>query len=322
MGKRIAQMTTEDEDLWNEAMALLLRWQAKPDDEAAREEIVRFCAQSEGHRAAWESAKRLFRLTGEATGVPERASSRRRAREMTRRGVLAGLGAVVVGTAAIKGPDYWRRWQADVVSDVGVISHRVLADGSRLTLGPDSAIQIEFSDAARKVNLLDGMAMFDIAGDSDRPFEVRTGEYVARGGTGSSFEVRRNSGSSLVAVGAGHVEVRADDHAGGTQLAHGDWIARGPGKSEQIQGRRDPSQVAAWRNRKLIAEEDRIDAVVAEIARWQNSRVVIADSGLGAARVSGLYDLRDPIAALDAVVRPYGGHVRQITPWLTVLSSV
>jgi transmembrane sensor len=315
-------MTDANEDLWNEAMALLLRWQAEPGDAETRADIVAYCAQSAAHHEAWESAKRLYRLTGEATGVPERARSRQRRRELTRRGAIAGLGAVVLGTAALKGPGLWRQWQADVVSEVGVIRHRMLADGSKLTLGPDSAIQIDFSGAARKLTLLDGMALFDVADDPQRPFEVRAGNYLARGHSGAAFEARRNSGSSMVAVGAGRVEVSGDDRSSAAQLAAGDWIARGPAASAPVQGRRDPAQIAAWRSRKLIAEEDRIDAVVAEIARWQNSRVLIADGGLAASRVSGLYDLRDPLAALRAVVSPYGGHVRQVTPWLTVLSSV
>jgi transmembrane sensor len=35
-----------------------------------------------------------------------------------------------------------------------------------------------------------------------------------------------------------------------------------------------------------------------------------------------VFDLNQPIAALEAVVEPYGGKVRQISPWLTVISSI
>jgi transmembrane sensor len=316
------EMSDENDDLWNEAMALLLRWQETPDDPRAREDIRRFCALDEEHQAAWNSAKRLYRLTGEATGAPQRAQQRRRKRELTRRGLLTGLGAIVVGGVALKGPDLWRRWQADMVSAVGVIDQRTLPDGSKLTLGPDSALQIDFSPTSRSINLLDGMAMFDVTDDPARPFEVRTGALVARTNPGAaSFEVRQNSGSSLVGVGSGSVKVEVDS-AASRSLTSGDWIANGPGRVIARQGHRDPGQIAAWRERKLIADESRIDSIVAEIARWQSGRVVIADWDLASSRVSGLYDLNDPIAALGAVVRPYGGRVRQVTPWLTVLSRV
>ncbi len=316
-------MQDENDDLWNEAMALLLRWQVAPSDAKVREEILRFCAESEAHLAAWESAKRLYRLTGEATGAPAREKARRRKRELTRRGVIGGLGALAVGTAAVKAPDLWRRWQADMVSDAGVIAQHQLADGTKLTLGPDSAVRVAFSPVLRRVDLLDGMVLFDLAADHQRPFEAHAGDFAARAGAaGTSFEMRRNRGSSLVGVSGGRVAVEKGGKTAAAELAAGDWIAAGPDDGALQRGHREAEQIAAWRERQLIADEERIDAVVAEIARWQSARIVIADWGLGASRVSGLYDLSDPDAALHAVVSPYGGRVRRITPWLTVLSSV
>ncbi|MGE3710422.1 MAG: FecR family protein [Hyphomicrobiaceae bacterium] len=315
-------MPDENDDLWNEAMALLLRWQRDPDNAEAREDIVCFCAASEAHLAAWESAKRLYRLTGEATGAPTRDEARRRKRELTRRGVIGGLGVVIAGTIALKGADFWRDWQADMVSDAGVITHHDLADGSKLTLGPDSAVRLAFSPTLRRIDLLDGMALFDVTDDPHRPFEARTDAFVTRVRAGASFEMRQNGSRAVVGVGSGRVRVETREGAAAAELAAGDWVAGGPGDETPRRGHRDAAQIAAWRNRQLIAEQERIDSVVAEIARWQSARIIIADWGLGASRVSGLYDLGNPEAALHAVVRPYGGRVRSITPWLTVISSV
>jgi transmembrane sensor len=315
-------MSDEKDDLWNEALALLMRWQAAPTDSKAREEIRRFCAEGEAHLAAWESAKRLYRLTGEATGAPVREKERRRRSELTRRSIVGGLGALAVGTAALKGPDLWRRWQADMVSDVGVIAQHRLADGTKLTLGPDSAIRVAFSPTLRRVDLLDGMALLEAADDPRRPFEAHTGGFIARAAGSSILEIRQNSGRSVVAVAGGQAIVEKEGKPAGSGLAAGDWIAADPGDGGLKRGHRGIPQIAAWRNRQLIADEERIGAVVAEIARWQSARVVIADWGLSASRVSGLYDLSDPDAALQAVVSPYGGRVRRITPWLKVLSSV
>lgn len=314
-------MPDSHDDLWNEAMALLLRWQAAPNDAGAREAVRRFCAQSDEHLAAWESVKRLYRLTGEAAGAPAREKARQKTRKMTRRAVLGGVGAIVAGGAALQGPRLWRQWQADMVSAVGVIDHHTLTDGTTITLGPDSAVQIAYSPSVRSIRLLDGMAMFDVADDPRRPFEAHTGNYIAQASDGTSFEVRQNSGRSLVGVGRGSIALKKPG-AAAEELATGDWVASGPQGSDPQRGRRDTSQIAAWRNRQLIADEDRIDAVVAEIARWQDARVVIAEGGLASARVSGLYDLSDPFAALEAVASPYGARVRRLTPWLIVLSSV
>lgn len=59
---------------------------------------------------------------------------------------------------------------------------------------------------------------------------------------------------------------------------------------------------------------------MSRIARWQPGRVVLAARSLADQRISGLFDLSNPIMALEAVVHPYGGKVRQISPYLTVIS--
>ncbi len=314
-------MADHKDDLWNEAMALLLRWQATPADAGLRAEIVAFCAQSDAHHAAWDGAKRLYRLTGEATGAQTPEQKRKKSRDVTRRRVLTGIGAVVAGVGVLEGPGLWRRWNADMVSDIGRIDERRLPDGSRITLGPDSAVKIAFSPKSRLVNLIEGMALFEIAEDGGRPFQAQTGDLIATAGAGMSFEIRQNGGRSLVGVEKGKVLVDAGETGGGV-LGNGEWLIKEQGSDGSHKGRREVDQIAAWRQSLLVAEQDRIDVLVAEIARWQSARVIIAQADLAAARVSGLYDLKDPRSALEAVIEPYGGRVRQIAPWLVVLSTI
>jgi transmembrane sensor len=314
-------MSDNNDDLWNEAMALLLRWQAAPDDPGLRAEIVAFCAQSDSHHAAWDGAKRLYRLTGEATGAETPEQKRSKSRAVTRRKVLTGIGAVVAGAGALEGPGLLRRWNADMVSSIGRIDERQLPDGTRMTLGPDSAVQVVFSPKSRLVNLIEGMALFDVADNGGQPFQAQTGDLLATATAGMSFEIRQNGGRSLVGIDKGRIPVEVAGASGGV-LANGDWLVTEKGTEGSRKGRREADQVAAWRQHLLVAEQDRIDALVAEIARWQSARVVIAQADLAASRVSGLYDIRDPRAALEAVVEPYGGRVRQITPWLLVLSTI
>jgi transmembrane sensor len=314
-------MSDNNDDLWNDAMALLLRWQAAPDDPGLRAEIIAFCAQGESHHAAWDGAKRLYRLTGEATGAETPEQKRAKSRAVTRRKVLTGIGAVVAGAGVLEGPGLWRRWNADMISRIGRIDERKLPDGSRITLGPDTAVQIAFSPKSRLVNLIEGMALFDVAEDANRPFQAQTGDLVATAGKGMSFELRQNGGRSLVGIDRGRISVDVVG-APANVLANGEWLATEKGVDGSRKGHHEADQVAAWRHHQLVAEQDRIDALVAEIARWQSARVVIAQAELAGSRVSGLYDLRDPRAALEAVIEPYGGHMRQITPWLIVLSTI
>lgn len=305
------------DDLWNEAMALLLSWQSTPDDENTRNAVRTFCAQSPEHRAAWDEAKRVFLLTGAASAARGPAK-----RGVTRRQAVAGLaGLVVAGTAAVEGPALWRWIAADRRTGTAEISRSQLPDGSWLTLGPDSAVDIAFTTSERRLRLVSGMAFCETAEEA-RPF-ICEAPGISISAKSAIFELRSIDGRKTVGVENGGVTVRATDRpAGGETLSAGDWLSLGPAQDQMQRGRRDPNEMAAWRRNQHIAEEEPVGSVVAEIARWKPGRVLIPETSLAAAPVSGLYDLSNPDAALAAVVAPYGGRVRTFSPWLTIITTI
>ncbi|MET0314647.1 MAG: FecR domain-containing protein [Hansschlegelia sp.] len=304
------------DDLWNEALALLLAWRRAPEDEASRDAIRAFCAESPEHRAAWDEAKNVFLLTGAASAAvrPKRPGA-------TRRQVVAGMvGLIGLGAAAVGGPALLQRFSADETTDVAQIRRTRLADGSWLTLGPESAAKFAFRPSERRVGLLGGMAFCEVA-VGERAFHCE-GALVTVSTTDGVFELRTIEGRETVGVAAGRATVRWLDRNEGETLSAGDWLAIGPEHGEVRRGRRDPLAMAAWRRNQQIAEDEAIASVVAEIAGWKLGRVLIPEPSLAAARVSGLYDLSDPDSALAAVVAPYGGRVRAFSPWLTILTTV
>jgi Fe2+-dicitrate sensor, membrane component len=68
----------------------------------------------------------------------------------------------------------------------------------------------------------------------------------------------------------------------------------------------------------LITDDQRVAELVQELAQYLPGQVVLRDQALGNKRVTGVYDLRKPEAALRAVIRPHGGEVRSYGPWLLV----
>ena len=309
----------DKDELWNEAMALLLIWQAEPESARAREAIRQFCARGPDHRAAWDEAKRIYHVTGKAVG----ASPRPKSPGVTRRRlIISGVGVVAVGAAALQAPAAWRRWTVDEATGIGEVKKVQLSDGSWLTVGPSSAVDVAYSNTTRRIVLHDGMILCEIARDAERPFVAEAGQMSAAS-TGTTLELRREADWSLVAVEKGQVDVTfGKDSPPPISVAHGEWTSLGPGPGQIRRGQRESAEIAAWRDRLLVAEREQVSTVVASIGRWRRGKIVIAEAALAAGPVSGLFDLTDPDAALAAVVAPYGGKVRHLSPWLVVLTTL
>jgi transmembrane sensor len=134
-----------------------------------------------------------------------------------------GLG---LGTA----PDVRDRTEAPVrefATRRGQQAAVTLADGSRVTLGPDTRMRVHTSAAAREVELT-GEAVFDVRHDAARPFVVRAAHAVTED-LGTTFGVRAYPGDSVVRVvvteGAVALRAVAAPAATGARLGPGD-VAR------------------------------------------------------------------------------------------------
>ena len=79
--------------------------------------------------------------------------------------------------------------------------------------------------------------------------------------------------------------------------------------------------VGTWSDKRLTAVDRPLSQVVAALRRYYNGQVLLTDAGLGERSVTGIFDMTDPLAAARLIVQPHGGVVRQITPWLMIVSS-
>lgn len=313
----------DDEALFQEAMDLVIRLQNDPGNEISQDLIQRWRQRSPSHEKAWTEAVTLHALAGKAITSRRRRQAGTGARLSRRTVVLGGgaLAAAAVGAAFV--PSLVLRSWADFMTMAAEVRLVSLPDGSRATLGPDSAIRLDFSPERRGVELLGGMAFFEVAKDAARPFQAQMDGLVATA-LGTAFDIREDAGILSVSVDHGLVEARMPSSPikDSVRLAEGEWIRLDMDTLELEQGKREAGQIAAWRQGMIVADRETISSVVAQIGRWQRSRIVFADSSLGSRRISGLFDLSKPQLALEAVVEPYGGKVRQISPWLTVISSI
>ena len=83
-----------------------------------------------------------------------------------------------------------------------------------------------------------------------------------------------------------------------------------------------PEDVADWLRGQLVARDRPVREIVDELRRYYSGLIVLDDDAFGDLRVSGIYDLRDPVATLRDLAQTHAAKIRRISPWLTVVSAV
>ncbi len=312
-----------------EATQWLIALREDPDDAAVRAEFDAWLAASAANRAAWAETRHLLDLVSRARRLPQPAattatdtigligeSRRRRPRRLAAVGAIAAIAACLM---LVFGPGLLIRLQASHMTATAEIRSFSLEDGSVLRLGADSAIDIAYTPAERRVRLLQGEAFFEVVPNASRPFVVESGP-VRTTVLGTSFDVRLAGDATDVTVRDGIVRV-ADDRAlppVSERLVAGDHVRVGAG--QVMRGRRSPEETAAWLRGEIVATDRTVGDLVDELRRYHHGTIVVADGTLANERVTGVYNLGDAPTALRAVASAHGAVVRQISPWLVVLS--
>ncbi len=307
----------DDDPIREEAIDWLMKVEAAPEDPAVRAGLAAWRARSAAHEAAYRRVARMWRLAGDLPAEALAARHPRVRRPLALGGLAAALAACVLFVLA---PTVLLHLRADHVSGVGETRALPLADGSRLHLDTESAVTVRFTPARREVGLLAGRAFFEVADDAGRPFVVDAGGLRVTV-TGTAFAVGAVGDTVSLAVRSGTVTARADGAAAdAVRLRAGDrlTLARETGAVTRSQIR--PSDVAAWREGQLVVDGMPLSAVADEIGRYHRGLILIAGGDLDRRPVTGIFSLRDPVAALDAAAGAHGARVTAVSPYLLVVT--
>lgn len=179
-----------------------------------------------------------------------------------------------------------------------------LDDGSTLELNTASAARVQFTAAERRVELESGEAHFEVAHDTARPFVVHAGGVAVRA-VGTAFNVRFVSGAVEVTVTEGKVAAGpASSAAGATLVAANQRLAiplaaAGPPPAVEPLALAEVRAVLAWQRRAADFSDTPLAEVAARFNRHNVLQLVVADPGLGARRIGGMFALDD----VEAFVR-------------------
>ena len=159
-----------------------------------------------------------------------------------------------------------------------------LTDGTKITLAPGSRLRVsaDFGEERRDL-YLEGLAFFDVAHDTTRPFTVYAGNASAHD-LGTAFAVRSFAADSAVQIVVREGVVAM---SGVGPLAAGDVGVLASDGTTRITHRADLDAMLGWLDGRLAFEDAPLARVVDDLRRWHGADIVIADSTIATLPFTG-----------------------------------
>jgi transmembrane sensor len=204
-------------------------------------------------------------------------------------------------------------------TEVGQQRTVTLADNSTIALNTATQVRVRYSRALRRIEIVNGEAVFTVTHDANRPFEV----HALRGTTtavGTEFDVQISGETTAVSVLEGTVTVRPTEgreDGSATQISAGQAVEYKHGATSAIRAA-DAGKVRGWLAQRIVFSNVALAEALADYNRYIKTPIVLGDPNLGAKRINGVFRMGDERAFLDALEQ--GLHLTATaTPTGTVL---
>lgn len=288
-------------------MEELIAWSVRLSSGTASEEVKhnfqQWRAKDPVHEAAWQ---KLYAMEQQLNTVPEKSKAlvsqtialvdQQSQRSAKRHNTFKqlGLGAITFFVLSLLvnqfGP--WQQ-QSHFVTPLGQRATYTLSDGTTLTLNTNTSVDIHYALLKREIVLNNGEIYLETGKDPQalfgrRPFWVNT-KQTALEAIGTRFSVYQQETSTRLHVSEGIVAMHTEAHPPVRAYANESYRMQGanalPVKVDAQQ--QDPT---AWLEGVIVAKQMRLDALVAELLRYQ-ALPVTYDTEAGNLTVSGVFQL-------------------------------
>ena len=170
-----------------------------------------------------------------------------------------------------------------------------LADGSTIDMNSETGMAVRLTSHERHVTMGQGEAIFDVAHDAARPFEIQAGGHIVHV-LGTQFDVRNRPEGFSVIVSRGVVQVRGDGPT--VILRKGERLDFAPGEASKV-STTDPAEALGWRTGRLIFRDQPLSGVVADLNRQFPEKIQIGDEHLAQEKISGVLVLDNQNLVLE-----------------------
>ncbi|QDH70628.1 FecR family protein [Marilutibacter alkalisoli] len=283
---------------------------------AERAAFEDWLAASPRHVEAWLEAERLHCLAGAlatdemlqaAAGEVLRPSPRQASRVARGRGWSWTAAAAAMLVLAVGAVQWMRPGPATIVDHATVVGEQrevLLADGTRMLLDTDTALVTRFDRRQRVVELAHGRVQFEV-GQDRRPFLVRAAASTVRD-IGTTFQVSRRGDEVDIGLIEGVVLVSRGDDGPGRKLAPGEQVRVDPQGRFTATRALDLEAATAWPRGELILSKRRLDDLLAEMNRYAEVPLRLADSTLAGIAINGVFRVDEQDGLIKALEENWG----------------
>jgi transmembrane sensor len=186
----------------------------------------------------------------------------------------------------------------------------MLADGSRVTLNTNSRIEVRLRADRRIIELVRGEALFEVAHDAQRPFDVQAGDVVARA-VGTQFDIDKREKRTVVTVVEGRVAMTVAGAPSGQLpvLVAGDRVVIDGAGSSKLEHGVSSIEATAWTQHQLVFKRRPLGEITDEFNRYNLGRIEIRDPSLQQQEVTGTFRSDDVASFVAVLAGIQGVHV-------------
>ncbi|MCG8446722.1 MAG: FecR domain-containing protein [Hyphomicrobiales bacterium] len=291
----------EYERLLDEAAEIFLGLRSAPKDPALLNERDEFLKRGQAERNAYSRIARAWAASGQKPRVWRPPS------------IVVAMLVFIGAIAYFSSPQIRLLLLADHIT--GLEPQRIeLSTGDIVDLDASSALADNANTNTRNISLLRGAAFFTVQNEA-RSFIVTAGDVTVEA-LGTAFEISFLDHEVAVATYEGLVKITADDYT--WQLNPGERFVRSDSNEAAVTPV-ELSGIASWRGDRLVADGMTFAQVAAVLDRRLTGEVVVFADALRNSRVTGSFDLQQPMSALRLLAATRGAHISNLQPVVTVI---
>lgn len=315
-----------DFELLEEAANWFAHMQLDEVSQSDIEALQTWLQQSPAHQQAWtqvEKVSQRFQLLQNVNQVDaaDDALSKLRQNTLNRRSLLRGF--LLLFTLSGSGWLSWRHTSlpllaaslsADYRTGVGEITDITLADGSRIWLNTDSAVNVRYQNEQRRLHLVQGEILIQTANDVlQRPFIVECvhGEMQA---LGTRFEVYQMQDKTRLTVYEGRVSLQPSDTTDQLIINSGELAEFDNTHIQKQTIHKSATSQSRWIQRVLVVNNWSLETVLNELSRYRHGHLGV-DPHVADLSVVGSFPLDDTDKALQMLAASLPIRIHFILPW-------